>query len=51
MRQLGPEPVLSGQQNIDLARQQLTVLVQELHNAMKTSGVVELHQENLEFPI
>lgn len=50
MRQLGPEPVLSGQQNIDLARQQLTVLVQELRNAMKTSGVVELHSTSEPIP-
>jgi hypothetical protein len=42
VRQLGWNPGITGRQSIETAREQLTVLLHELKNAMHVAGVVEI---------
>jgi hypothetical protein len=43
VRQLGRNPVVAARQSIETAREQLSVLLQELKNAINVAGVVELN--------
>ena len=43
VRQLGQNPGVTARQTIETAREQLTVLLQELKSAMHVAGVVEIN--------
>ena len=43
VQQLGQNPGVAAQQNIESSHQQLTVLLQELHGIMNSSSVVQIN--------